>query len=244
MAPAPDQENPAALIVAHGQPSDPSPAEAALQRLAADVGHALPGWHIRAATLAVPDALSTAVQGLRGRAKPLIYPFFMADGWFTRTNLPRRLSEVGMGAAPILDPFGMDPAVLDLVATRLSEALAEAGWRAADTTAILAAHGARNGAGSALATVRVADAVRAVHRFFDLRLGFIEEPPLIADTAWGAGAQALCLPLFVAHGGHVSEDLPRALNEAGFTGRLLPPIGTDDRVPGLIAAALRRAAQG
>lgn len=243
MAPAPDPEVPAALIVAHGQPSDPGPAEAGLQRLASEVAAALPGWHIRAATLAAPGALTDVARQFSDRAKPLIYPFFMADGWFTRTNLPRRLSEAGIGDARILDPFGTDAAVLDLVTTRLSEALVEAGWHAEDTTAILAAHGARKGAGSALATTRVADAIRAAHRFFDLRIGFIEEPPMIADSAWGAGAQALCLPLFVAHGGHVIEDVPRALDEAGFTGRLLPPIGADDRVPGLIAAALRRAAQ-
>ena len=240
MVPDPDHDSPAALIVAHGQPSDPAPAEAAVQRLAAGVGAALPGWRVRAATLAAPGALALAAREF-GTETPLIYPFFMADGWFTRTNLPRRLSETGLGTARILDPFGNDPAVLALVVTRLSEALHDAGWQAGDTTAILAAHGARRGAGSALATVHVADAVRAAHRFFDLRLGFIDEPPTIADTAWGAGAQALCLPLFVAHGGHVSQDLPRALDEADFRGRLLPPIGTDDRVPGLIADALRNA---
>lgn len=242
MAPSPEQQRPEALIVAHGQPSDPGPAEAGLQRLAGRVASALPGWHVRAATLAEPGALEDAAAAFREGARPLIYPFFMADGWFTRTNLPRRLATAGIGTAPILDPFGADRAVHALVVTCLSEALAEAGWQAGETTAILAAHGARKGAGSAMATVRVADAVRAAHRFFDLRLGFIEEPPMIADVAWGAGAQALCLPLFVARGGHVAEDLPRALDEAEFRGRLLPPIGEDTRVPALIAAALRRAA--
>jgi sirohydrochlorin ferrochelatase len=232
-----------ALIVAHGQPSDPGPAEAALQSLAKQVSATLPGWRIAAATLAAPGALAARVREFGGEA-PLIYPFFMADGWFTRTNLPRRLAETGMDAPVILDPFGNDPLVHDLVASVLSETLRAEGWRAEDTTTILAAHGARRGAGSALATTRVADAVRAAHRFFDLRIGFIEEPPLIEDAAWGAGAQALCLPLFVAHGGHVAEDLPRALQEAGFEGRLLPPIGAEARAPGLIAAALRRALGG
>lgn len=233
--------DPQALIVAHGQPSDPGPAEEALHGLAARVAAALPGWRIDAATLAAPGALDAALGASPG-ARPLIYPFFMADGWFTRVNLPQRLAEAGAADAPILDPFGTDPAVHDLVVTRLGEALRDAGWRAGDTTVILAAHGARKGAGSALATSRVAEAVRAAHRFFDLRVGFIEEPPLIEDAAWGAGAQALCLPLFVAEGGHVADDLPRALKEAAFEGRLLPPIGTDARTPGLIAAALRRAA--
>ena len=42
-------------------------------------------------------------------------------------------------------------------------------------------------------------------------------------------------------GGHVEKDLPEALARAGFRGRILPPVGQDDRVPGLIAEALRQA---
>jgi sirohydrochlorin ferrochelatase len=56
------------------------------------------------------------------------------------------------------------------------------------------------------------------------------------------GPGALCLPFFAARGGHVIDDLPEALAEAGFSGRLLDPVGLDSRVPGLIAAALRRGA--
>lgn len=242
MPPAGEAKKRAAIIVAHGQPSDPGPAEASLRRLAGDVAATLPGWHVGAATLAAPGALASAARACPAETVPLIYPFFMADGWFTRANLPRRLAEAGLGHAPRLDPFGTDAAVLALIVARLTEALTEAGWQAGDTTLILAAHGARRGTGSALASTRVADEVRRAHRFFDLRLGFIEEAPLIADAAWAAGDQALCLPLFVAEGGHVSIDLPAALAEAGFTGRLLPPIGTDPRVPALIGAALSRAA--
>lgn len=233
-------QNRAALIVAHGQPSDPEPAESGLRDLAGQVRVALPGWQIDSATLAAPGALDTAAKRF-GAGPPIIYPFFMADGWFTRTNLPKRLNAAGIGAARVLPPFGADPALHALVVARLQETLALNGWNAADTTLILAAHGARKGAGSALATTAVAQAVRGALPFFDLRIGFIEEPPHIADTAWGAGDQALCLPLFVAGGGHVTDDLPRALQEAGFNGRLLPPIGTDARAPGVIAAALAAA---
>lgn len=234
--PAPDRS---ALIVAHGQPSDPEPAEAALAALADGVRAALSGWRIASATLAAPGALTRAVAEFGGVA-PVVYPFFMADGWFTRTNLPRRLARDGIASARVLPAFGTDPALHALVVTRLQEALAAHGWQARDATVILAAHGARGAAGSALATVALARAVRAGLGLFDLRIGFIEEAPHIADTAWGAGDRALCLPLFVAGGGHVTDDLPRALQEAGFSGPLLPPIGSDARAPGVIAEALLR----
>ncbi len=37
------------------------------------------------------------------------------------------------------------------------------------------------------------------------------------------------------------DDLPEALGEAGFVGQLLDPVGTDARVPALIARALQAA---
>ena len=48
----------------------------------------------------------------------------------------------------------------------------------------------------------------------------------------------ICLPYFAADGGHVQQDIPQALTQAGFTGRLLPPLGIDPRVPPVIAQTL------
>ena len=49
-------QKPAALIVAHGQPSDPAPAAAEIAFLAAKVQSLMPDWHVRSATLAEPVA--------------------------------------------------------------------------------------------------------------------------------------------------------------------------------------------
>jgi sirohydrochlorin ferrochelatase len=54
------------------------------------------------------------------------------------------------------------------------------------------------------------------------------------------GRDGVCLPFFAAEGGHVSDDIPAALAEAGFQGRVLPPVGLDARVSGIIAAAIAR----
>ena len=75
-----------ALIVAHGQPSDPRPAGAALERLAARVQAMLPGWSVGAATLAEEGAMARAVAGLPGG---VVFPMFMAGGWFTRVQIPK-----------------------------------------------------------------------------------------------------------------------------------------------------------
>ena len=75
--------------------------------------------------------------------------------------------------------------------------------------------------------------------FRRVQAAFIDQAPRIADTA-DFGADALCLPFFAANGGHVVDDLPAALVQSGFLGRLLPAVGLDARVPALIAAVIRQ----
>ncbi len=82
--------------------------------------------------------------------------------------------------------------------------------------------------------------IAASGRFREVRTGFIDEAPYLAEAARVA-APALCLPFFAGRAGHVEGDLPEALAEAEFPGRMLDPIGTDPEVPRIIAEALARA---
>jgi sirohydrochlorin ferrochelatase len=218
-----------ALIVAHGQPSDPRTAGAALEALAARVQALMPDWSVVAATLAEERAMARAVAG---RPSGVVFPMFMAGGWFTKVQIPKKLAEAGASLGPegwtVLEPFGCDPQVHDLCVTLAREA--------GVPEVILAAHGsfkspvpsdiARHVAG------RISEEVGV-----EVAVGFIDQEPQLA-TLTGRGG--VCLPFFAAEGGHVSEDIPAALAEAGFTGRILPPVGLDARVPGIIAAAIAR----
>ena len=236
---ATDIARPCALIVAHGQPSDPAPAAAEIAALAAKVVPHLPGWHVASATLAEPDALALRV----AEAGPagLVYPLFMSGGWFTRSHLPERMAAAGGTAWRILPPFGTDPAIAALTVTLAQEAARDAGLAPGDTALLLAAHGSfRSPAPSEIARAMV-DKLRRDGGFGRVEAAFIDQSPRIAEVAAGFPAEALCLPFFAARGGHVVDDLPDALREAGFAGRLLPPVGLDARVPALIAAALRLA---
>ena len=227
--------NRVALIVSHGQPSDPDPAEAVLAVLAGQVAALLPDWDVRSATLARPGALAPAVQGEPG----LVYPMFMAGGWFTREQLPGRMAAAGAVGWEYLPPFGVDMAVQGLCMAMAREAAAALGLTPAGCDILLAAHGS----GRSPAPAHVANAMAARLRqevgFRRAEAYFIDQSPRIA-TARGFGAAALCLPFFAAKGGHVAVDLPQALTEAGFGGKVLPPLGHDPRVPDLIAMALRR----
>jgi sirohydrochlorin ferrochelatase len=234
-APAPDRH---AVIVSHGQPSDPAPAETALADLAAQVAALMPGWTLHSATLAADGALDAALA--QAGPAPLVYPLFMTDGWFTRTALPDR---IGTPGARILPPLGVDPALPALADRWLHQLLADQGWQASDTCLIVAGHGSGRSSNSARDTTAFAEALTARLPFGQMRLGFIEEPPYLGDVVFDTGAQAICLPFFAAAGGHVIDDIPEALDLAEFPGLRLDPVGTQADIPALIADALRQHAQ-
>lgn len=214
-----------ALIVAHGQPSDPRTAGAALEALAARVEALLPGWSVGAATLAEEGALARAIAG---RESGAVFPMFMAGGWFTRVQIPRKLAEAGAAGWTVLEPFGCDPAVHDLCVTLVREAEGR--------EVILAAHGSFKSPAPSDIAVHVAGRI-AAETGAKVAAGFIDQEPQLSSLT---GRGGVCLPFFAAGGGHVSEDIPAALAAAAFTGRILPPVGLDARVPGIIAAAIAR----
>jgi sirohydrochlorin ferrochelatase len=228
---------PVALIVAHGQPSDPEPAAAEIAALARRVALHLPDWSVRSATLASETALQASLRDI-GDAALLVYPLFMADGWFTQTHLPARLVAAGAGAFRQLAPFGLAPEVQALTVALAREALGASGQRAQETDLLLAAHGSFRSPAPSTVAWAMAARIAADIPFRRVATAFIDQEPQIATVARDMGPGALCLPFFAARGGHVTDDLPEALAVAAFQGQLLAPVGLDARVPGLIARAL------
>lgn len=233
---------PAALIVAHGQPSDPGPAAAEIAFLAAKVQALMPGWRIRSATLAEEGALAREAAAAGGAG--LVYPLFMAGGWFTTTHLPAKLAEAGGAAWRILPPFGLDAGVQALTLTLAREAAARRGHAPVDLPLLLAAHGSFRSAAPSDVAYAMANRLRLEVGFARVEAAFIDQSPRIVEAAAGFPPGSLVLPFFAARGGHVIDDLPQALDEAGFRGDVLAPVGLDARVPGLIRRALRAAVSG
>jgi len=230
---------PAAVIVAHGAPADPEPQEAVLRDFAARVAADLPGWRLRGATLACEGALEAALAGL---AAPLIYPLFIAEGWFTRTLLPRRVAEAGAPRARYLPPFGVEPGLPPLMAGAARAGAAAAGLDPAGVSLLLAAHGARRPGTASASSHAMVRALEQNAGFARVLPGFVEEAPSLAEAARDA-RRGVCLPFFVLRAGHVSDDLPTALAAAGFEGPLLAPIGAHPGAPALVARSLARAAR-
>ncbi|MDP5348733.1 MAG: cobalamin biosynthesis protein CbiX [Paracoccaceae bacterium] len=228
-----------ALIVAHGAPADPAPQEEVLKALAAATAPHLPqDWRVRGATMAAEGALEAALDGLND---PLIYPFFMAEGFFTGTLLPRRLTAAGVSGAVQTAPFGVDPALPALMARVALEAAQASGITPADSALLVAAHGSKVSRTSADSTHAMVTALGPLTGFGRILAGFVEEAPFLEDQA-RALSRGICLPFFALEAGHVVGDIPEAMDAAGFAGPILPPIGQHPEVPELIAAALMRAA--
>ncbi|AUQ66016.1 CbiX/SirB N-terminal domain-containing protein [Phaeobacter inhibens] len=232
---------PTAIITAHGQPSDPAPQERALAELADAVASLMPEWDIRSATLAMSDRLEQVTP-----EGALIYPFFMANGWFTSSVLPRRLQGHNVHLLP---PFGLDPSLPDLACDALALACAARGWSLSQTRILLAAHGSARGPKAAEAAETFAAAMRDRLPGTTLATGYVEEDPRIAETArvfedTTPAQPSLCLPFFAQAGEHVRDDIPDALADAGFGGDTLPVLGALPQVPQLIANALNTALSG
>lgn len=226
-------EPPALLIVAHGSPSDPVTQEGALMALATRVRIAAPGLRVAGTTLAAPGAFEAAVARLE---QPQVYPFFMADGVFVRRMLADRAAPFGLD---ILPPFGLDPGLDAAVIRELRATLTARGWRAAETTLLVAAHGSAVSQRNAETTVALAGRMAAACGFARAVCGFVEQAPQLTEAAQGLG-QAICLPFFALRAGHYVDDVPDALAAAGFTGPVLPPFIEWAATADLIAASVTR----
>lgn len=215
-----------ALIVAHGQPSAPVEAEQALARFRDQVALHMQGAQFGAATLAATGSLETQLNKLRPNAP--VYPLFMSNGWFVKTNLAGRLRNAPVD---VMAPFGMDPNLPKLAAEALrpQPALSQG-------PLLLVAHGSASGrAGPAQATERFASLLSKELDDHEVQVGYIEQAPHISDVARQTANAALCLPFFAMEGAHLRDDVSAALGQAGFSGELLPPVSHLPGMPRRIA---------
>jgi sirohydrochlorin ferrochelatase len=227
---------PNAVIVAHGQPSDPEPAEAALAAYAAEVNGMCGGVNVTSATLAAPSRLEHCLDNLPDDT--VIYPLFMAKGWFVTSALPKRLGERELR---ILDPLGVDKALPAIAAEAIGSAIHTNTWSTDQCNLVLAAHGSGRSRNPSAVANQFAELVSERIKLKSIRVGFVEEAPSISEAAANSGQIALCLPFFACRGGHVLEDVPQELEQAGFQGEVMPVIGELPGVKRHISAVLAQA---
>jgi sirohydrochlorin ferrochelatase len=143
----------------------------------------------------------------------VVYPLFLADGYFTRVALPRLVEQAKQRDATrtisILQPLGLEPALADVIA---DEAAAAAHSRAnlpAETSIVLLAHGSKKDQASRMATERLADRLRQRQCFYDARIALLEEAPSLADAIEGMSGPIIVVGLFAGEGMHGVDDARR-----------------------------------
>ncbi len=169
----------------------------------------------------------------------MVFPVFMADGWFTQKALARRLE--GSGARQ-LPPLGVHPELPRLTARLLRSTGEQAGWARSGFEVLLAAHGSATGPAAGECTMTFAATLARWLPTAQIRVGFLEQDPHLADVAAVCGLRTLALPFFAGVGGHLTRDVPEALDRAGFHGLRMQSLGEAYFVPELIAHTLRYAA--
>lgn len=224
-----------ALIISHGQPSSPEPAEEALATYVARVQTHLPDAKLGCATLAAPGRVADVLAKTKPGAP--VYPLFMSDGWFVRTCLAGRL-----GDAPVelMSPFGMDPDLPALAAAGIRRE----GW-GQDAPLFLVAHGSGSGRPAPeRATREFAQKLESALDGTSIEIGFLEQDPSIPEKSRALPDESLCLPFFAMEGDHVRRDLHDELKAGGFKGRVLPVISQLPGVDAMVARAIKAHLEG
>jgi sirohydrochlorin ferrochelatase len=172
----------------------------------------------------------------------LVYPLFLARGYFADRRLPQLLAGARSGAAQsirILPPLGLDPALVDVIAGRIDSAIRERAIESRAATVVVLAHGSTSDEGSRSATTRVVHSLRALQRYHDVRAAFLDEPPSLGAALVDACGPALVAGLFAGEGLHGGEDTKSLIgqlrrNDVSFIGNL----GTWPEIADVIAAAI------
>jgi sirohydrochlorin ferrochelatase len=157
----------------------------------------------------------------------VVVPAFLAAGFHVRVDVPGQLAEIGREDVTLADPFGPDPALVDVALTRLAEA-GGAGGRAV----VLAAAGSTDPV--AQADLRTAAGLFADRLGTAVPVGYIAGgEPRVADVVAAQDRPVALLTWLVAPGA-----FHRWLADAGAA-VVAEPLGDHDGVVGVVLERYR-----
>lgn len=183
------------------------------------------------------DALAAAIASRPARI--VVYPVFMADGFFVRTRLADRVAAAALSVPwEIFPPLGTDADLPELVLRHAERAAGKMGFAPAATTLLLVGHGSKFGPASADATRVVAKAVKDLKVFADTATAFLEEPPLVEEALAAAKGPVVVSGFFAGDGMHAGDDVPNAIARCAATAIYAGSVGNDSAISELILRRL------
>jgi sirohydrochlorin cobaltochelatase len=186
------------------------------------------------------DALKAANQS--GANRILVYPLFMAAGYFTNKVLPERISSASLGpACSMLPPLGLDPALPQMMLDCAVATARGAGLVPAHARLLVVGHGSAGARASAKSTERAACWLRKTQTFAYTEAAFLEEEPFLRSRLGGAHPSTVVIGFFSGDGLHAAEDVPGAIRKADADAVYAGSVGRLPRVADLIQSAALRA---
>jgi sirohydrochlorin cobaltochelatase len=217
---AADWRDAALLLVAHGSRLEPR-ATATFLAQAQRLADCRLFAEVAVGQVRAEPQLDDALARLQAR---LVYvvPMLMADGYLARTALPKILELSGpvtertIAGRPrqlrYCDPVGTHPGLAMVLRDNLLASCATHGLEPKRTRALLAAHGNLRDPSSGVAARAHAATLAGYGCFASVAIGYLLEPPLLADAlAKLAGKDAAIVGLFAADGNHAVNDVPNAI---------------------------------
>lgn len=234
----------AAVIVAHGERGGAF-SNAILKGHAEAATAELPEIAIAAGVLSGEPTLESALAAVASQtAGPiLIYPFFMAPGYFVNVKIPKRIADVGLSErCRVLPPLGMAADIPAIIKTRALQAATELGAAATDSRLILVGHGSKVARASAEATDAVAACLRELGGFAHVATAFLEEAPFLENEVLADTRPTVVVGFFNGDGLHAAEDVPEAIGKFDGAITYTGPVGAFPEMTALIAQSIRSAA--
>lgn len=236
----------AVLIVAHGERGGRCD-NARLLELADEVRNNLGDVQIEAGVLRGSPSIAEAWSRLTAPNR-LIYPFFMADGFFCNRILPKKIAEA-TGSDPrdvnaptrLLQPFGVSNWLADAVTGALVRDMNRMKLTGTRPHLLIAAHGASVDRQSSKRANELADQLRTTGYFRDVSCAFLDEAPHLNCVIGTMLPNTLVLPLFNGLGSHSVDDMAALASVAPPQTHFLTPVGGQDWVGDLMTADIEAA---
>ncbi|RMD64889.1 MAG: hypothetical protein D6826_01390 [Alphaproteobacteria bacterium] len=230
----------AVILCAHGVRARPGIAEAHARALEQRARYAA----VRACCLFGTPDLATTVHSVDA-ARIHVVPLLMADGYTSRTALPRAVARAMREGRPlhVHPPVGLHPAMSELIRDQAHALCRARGWAAETTALVLAAHGSPRDSGSRQAAQQHAARLATSGTFARVAAAFLELAPRVPVTIARLTtapdvAHVVVVGLFLDSGPHGRDDMATLLRPFGETVAYAGPIGTAPGFVDIIAAAL------
>jgi sirohydrochlorin cobaltochelatase len=143
-----------------------------------------------------------------------VVPFFISDGYFTETVLPRELgvtpprSIVHGKTVHYCQPVGTHDSMTRVILHRAETAASGAG----ETALLIAGHGTDRNENSAKSILRQVELIRALGKYAEVHAVFMDQEPRIEKCyEMTRSPNLVVVPFFISDGLHTQEDIPRML---------------------------------